>query len=245
MLRFLAATALALLTALPCAAAACEQRTFEGSTFTVCTYDAHRDELRLVWTGAGGKALRGFERLATELGADRDRVLFAMNAGMFEEDGKPLGLYVESGTVRRPLNTRTGGGNFYLKPNGVFLVRRDGKVAVETSDAVTGEPAPPLTATQSGPMLVIDSGFNPNITADGPSRNIRNGVGVRDAHTAFFVISDEPVSFGRLARLFRDELRCPNALYFDGAISSAWIPSAQRMDVDKPLGPMIVALSRR
>jgi uncharacterized protein YigE (DUF2233 family) len=244
MLRFPAAALFALLAALPCAAAPCAQRTFEGSGFTVCAVDARRDELRLAWTGADGKALRGFDHLAAALGADRDRVLFAMNAGMFEEDGKPLGLYVESGAVRRPLNTRTGGGNFYLKPNGVFLVRRDGKVAVETTDAVMGEPAAPLYATQSGPMLAIDNGFNPNIAADGPSRNIRNGVGVRDAHTAYFVISDEPVSFGRLARLFRDELHCANALYFDGAISGAWIPSAQRMDAGKPLGPMVVVLKR-
>ncbi len=226
----------------PAAADPCERHMFEGSAFTVCTADSRHDRIRLAWTGADGKALRGFDRLATE--PEASRVLFAMNAGMFEADGKPLGLYVEDGAVRRPLNTRSGGGNFYLKPNGVFLLRHDRTMAVETSDALTGEPAAPLLATQSGPMLVIDGGFNPNISADGPSHNIRNGVGLRDAHTALFVISEEPVSFGRLARLFRDELGCPNALYFDGTISSAWIPSEHRMDVAKPLGPMIMVLSR-
>ncbi len=223
---------------------ACETHAFEGSNFTVCAFDSRRDELRLVWTTPSGTALRGFDKLADGLGTDRVRVRFAMNAGMFEEDGKPLGLYVEGGVVRRPLNMRSGGGNFYLKPNGAFLLRRDGTLGVETSDALTNEPAAPLYATQSGPMLVIDNAFNPNIAADGPSHNIRNGVGLRDAHTALFAISDEPVSFGRLARLFRDELGCRNALYFDGTISSAWIPAERRMDVAKPLGPMVVVLAR-
>ena len=239
----LALAALVLLSA-PASADPCERHVFEGSAFTVCTFNSRHDDMRLAWTGQSGTALRSFDKLAADLGADKDRVLFAMNAGMFEEDGKPLGLFVVHGTVRRPLNTRSGGGNFYLKPNGVFLMRRDRTLAVETSDAVTAEPAPPLLATQSGPMLVIAGAFNPNISADGPSRNIRNGVGLRDAHTALFVISEEPVSFGRLARLFRDELNCPDALYFDGSISGAWIPSQGRMDHGPPLGPMVVVLEK-
>ena len=245
MLRFLAAATLTCLTALPGAAAPCAQHSFEGSSFTVCTADTRHDELRLAWTDRSGVALRGFDRLAAELGADRGRALFAMNAGMYEEDGKPLGLYVERGIVRRPLNLRSGGGNFYLKPNGVFLLRKNGTMAVEPSDALTNEPEPPLFATQSGPMLVIGGAFNPNITADGPSRNIRNGVGLRGPHTAVFVISDDSVSFGRMARLFRDELGCRDALYFDGSISAAWIPGEGRTDVTKPLGPMVVVLSKR
>ncbi|MEI9993178.1 MAG: phosphodiester glycosidase family protein [Rhizomicrobium sp.] len=223
-------------------AAPCERRVFEGSAFTLCAFDSRRDELRLVWTGAAGGALRSFARLADALGPDARRVRFAMNAGMFEESGMPLGLFVERGVVRRPLNTRSGGGNFYLKPNGVFLLARDGQVRVETSDALTAESTPPLYATQSGPMLVIDGAFNPQITADGPSRKIRNGVGMRGAHTAVFAISEEPVSFGRLARLFRDALGCRNALYLDGTISSAWIPALARQDAAAPLGPMVVVL---
>jgi prepilin-type processing-associated H-X9-DG protein len=223
----------------------CERQTFEGSSFTVCAFDSRHDELRLAWTDRKGTALRGFAALDSALGPARSRVRFAMNAGMYEADGKPLGLYVENGAMRRPLNIRSGGGNFYLKPNGVFLLRRDGTLRIESSDAVTDEPAAPLFATQSGPMLVIAGDFNPNIAADGPSLNIRNGVGVRDARTAFFAISEEPVSFGRLARLFRDQLGCPNALYFDGHVSSAWIPDESRMDQGAPLGPMVVVLDRR
>jgi uncharacterized protein YigE (DUF2233 family) len=95
------------------------------------------------------------------------------------------------------------------------------------------------------PMLVIDGALHPAITEDGPSRKIRNGVGARDAYTALFVISDAPVSFGRFARLFRDDLHCKDALFLDGVVSNAWIPEAGRRDTEHPLGPMVVVLDRR
>jgi uncharacterized protein YigE (DUF2233 family) len=93
-------------------------------------------------------------------------------------------------------------------------------------------------------MLVVGGQLNPNISVDGPSRNIRNGVGASGARTAAFVISNDPVSFGRFARFFRDVLHCKNALYFDGAISSIWIPSMNRRDMSAQLGPIVVVLSR-
>jgi uncharacterized protein YigE (DUF2233 family) len=83
------------------------------------------------------------------------------------------------------------------------------------------------------------------IAGDGSSRKIRNGVGARAAHTALFVISGTPVSFGRLVRLFRDELRCHDALFLDRVVSSAWLPSAQHRDSGHELGPMVVVLDRR
>jgi uncharacterized protein YigE (DUF2233 family) len=53
------------------------------------------------------------------------------------------------------------------------------------------------------------------------------------------------VSSGRLARLFRDELRCHDAVLLDGVVSSAWIPSAERRDSGHELGPMVVVLDRQ
>jgi len=49
-----------------------------------------------------------------------------MNAGMYGEDGRPIGLYVEQGERQRRINLRDGGGNFHLKPNGVFWVDEEG-----------------------------------------------------------------------------------------------------------------------
>jgi uncharacterized protein YigE (DUF2233 family) len=93
-------------------------------------------------------------------------------------------------------------------------------------------------------MLVIDGNLHPRFQNDGPSRYIRNGVGVRDTHRAYFVISSGAVSFGRFARFFRDELGCTDALFFDGSVSSIWAPSLDRRDDAHAIGPMVVVLDR-
>lgn len=222
----------------------CEPQSFEGSTFTVCAFDSWHQEMRLLWTNAGGVPLRNFPRLALALGRDGGRLRFAMNAGMYEADGKPLGLYVENGLERRPLNTRDGEGNFYMKPNGVFSIGGDDTMRIETADAFAARRSTPRFATQSGPMLLMGGKLHPMISPDGPSQNIRNAVGLKDEHTALFVISDEAVSFGRLARFFRDALHCRDALYLDGAISSLWVPVEGRHTGGTGLGPMVVVLDK-
>ena len=65
-------------------------------------------------------------------------------------------------------------------------------------------------------------------------------VGVDTAGRAHFVISEGPVSFGKLARYFRDVLKTPDALYLDGSVSALWDPATGRMDARAPIGPMIV-----
>jgi uncharacterized protein YigE (DUF2233 family) len=162
-----------------------------------------------------------------------------MNAGMYDEQGRPIGLYVEDGVTRRRLNLRAGPGNFHLLPNGVFAVDDRGRVSVTPSKLFAKKARPVRWATQSGPMLLIAGKLHPRFDADGPSRLVRNGVGVAGPGTAWFAISEEGVSFGRFARLFRDELGCTDALYLDGTVSSLWDPGAGRRDAYSSLGPMI------
>lgn len=224
---------------------ACVVRTFEGSRFTVCEFDARGEDLRLVSRGRDGAFLRRFDAVANDLGAEAPRVRFAMNAGMFNDAGAPIGLYVADGVEGHTLQLSDGPGNFHLKPNGVFWQGADGTVHVETSEDYALALHEPRWATQSGPMLVIDGALHPRIADDGVSRYIRNGVGIRDAHTALFVISSGAVSFGRFARFFRDQLHCRNALFLDGAVSSLWLPDRNRRDDGHRLGPMVVVLDRR
>jgi uncharacterized protein YigE (DUF2233 family) len=219
---------------------ACTSRIFEASRFTVCAVDTRLEDVSLAWADDHGAPLRSFARLASAMGTESGRVAFAMNAGMFDQQGRPIGLLVEDGVTRSPINTRTGGGNFYMKPNGIFWMAKDGTLGLEPTDRYTSHQATPRWATQSGPMLVIEGGLNPQIAPDGTSKFVRNGVGVSNPHSAFFVISEEPVSFGRMARLFRDALGCPNALYFDGAVSSLWAPALGRRDDAHDLGPLVV-----
>jgi uncharacterized protein YigE (DUF2233 family) len=221
----------------------CEPRRFEGSSFTICRYDARRHELAMI-LDRGGAPLRGFEALEPALGEPRERLLFAMNAGMYDDQGRPIGLYVEAGRTRQAVNLRNGPGNFHLKPNGVFAVAADGRVAIVPSEGVSRLPFRPHWASQSGPMLVVEGRLHPRFQANGASLNVRNGVGVADPHTAWFAISEEPVSFGRFARLFRDALGCRIALYFDGTVSSLWDPGAGRRDSGYQIGPMVAVFRK-
>jgi uncharacterized protein YigE (DUF2233 family) len=89
-------------------------------------------------------------------------------------------------------------------------------------------------------MLLIDGKLHPRFDADGPSRYVRNAVGIAPDGTPVFVITTDVVSLGKLARYFRDRLKVRNALYLDGSVSSLWDPANGRMDNFAELGPMIV-----
>ncbi|MCB1390422.1 MAG: phosphodiester glycosidase family protein, partial [Rhodobacteraceae bacterium] len=90
------------------------------------------------------------------------------------------------------------------------------------------------------PMLVIDGALHPRFLPDSDSLHVRNGVGVSaDGHDAWFVISDEPVTFHRFARVFRDVLGVPDALYLDGSVSRLYAPELGRDDWGLPLGPVV------
>ncbi len=223
---------------------ACSAQTFDGSAFTVCIYRPGRDEIVLVWADGKGGALRSFEALESSGIADATRVRFAMNAGMFDTSGAPIGLFVANGREGHALNTQTGRGNFHIQPNGVFFVDAERRPHVVTTADYAPAKLQPVWATQSGPMLVIGAQLNAQFSQDGRSRYLRNGVGVHDG-VAYFVISEEPVSFGKFARFFRDALKCENALYLDGAVSSLWEPSSGRRDGGNALGPMVVVSGRR
>jgi uncharacterized protein YigE (DUF2233 family) len=219
----------------------CRSLTSEGVGYTVCTVDLRKYRLQLFWKEPDGTPYASFGRLRASEGS---RLVFAMNAGMYHADLSPVGLYVENGRELKRANTAEGPGNFHLKPNGVFYARGDQVGVLETGRYLRQRPRPDF-ATQSGPMLVIDGRIHPQLSDDGPSRKLRNGVGVRDSHTAVFAISDEPVSFGAFARLFRDELKCANALFLDGSISALYAPSLGRADITRPLGPIIAVMARR
>lgn len=224
------------------ASSACEQIIFEGSRFTACRYRRGEDRIAL-FLDAGGRPLRSLAALERHLGPRAEQLRFAMNAGMYDRGGRPIGLYVEEGRERRAINLRNASGNFHLKPNGVFSVDEDGRVGVIVSERFRAG-STVRWATQSGPMLVIDGALHPSFSENGPSLHIRNGVGVADADTAWFAISDEPVSFGRFARLFRDRLGCRNALFLDGAVSSLWDRPARRMDAYPSLGPLVAVFAQ-
>ena len=215
-------------------APACEAKTFEGSAFTVCRFDARRETIELI------EGTRSLAEVEARLGAKARQVKFAMNAGMYDEEGRPIGLFVTEGKAGKRLNLRSGSGNFHLLPNGVFAQDEKGRLSITPSPKFAQRVPAPRWATQSGPMLLINGKVHPKFDANGPSQLIRNGVGIRDPRTAYFVISEDPVSFGRFARFFRDSLGCADALYLDGTVSSLWDPAGARQDAYSSLGPILV-----
>jgi uncharacterized protein YigE (DUF2233 family) len=157
---------------------------------------------------------------------------------MFEKDFSPVGLYIEDGRQLQKPDTRAGGSNFHLRPNGIFWIGK-GVAGVAETTRYLADPPDALYATQSGPMLVLDGRIHPKILPTGTSEKLRNGVGVRDDGTVVFAISDSPVTFDTFARLFRDAFACPNALFLDGSVSSLYAPELERDDELAPLGPIV------
>ncbi|MGB7374549.1 MAG: phosphodiester glycosidase family protein [Pontixanthobacter sp.] len=225
-------------------ASVCRDVTFEQVLLTHCTADPAIHRIVTALSGADGKPYRSLSKLASSRGADAKSVAFAVNGGMFNGEGKPIGYYVQNRNRTKELNRSDGPGNFHLMPNGVFF-GTGGTWQVHTSDyfyRMIGDR--PDFGTQSGPMLVIDGKLHPKIADNGPSKAIRNGVGIGTDGRAHFVIANAPLSFGVLARFYRDELKVPNALFLDGNVSALWDPATGRMDAGAALGPLIVIENR-
>ncbi|HEX5725837.1 MAG TPA: phosphodiester glycosidase family protein, partial [Longimicrobiaceae bacterium] len=195
---------------------------FRGARYLVFTAELERDSVHLLWRDAAGNRFGSLGAVREHLAARGRRVRFAMNAGMFDPQYRPVGLHVEDGRELTELNLRDSTGNFYLKPNGVFLIAGKRARIVASPALATGTGVD--LATQSGPLLVQRGGLHPRLSPASRNRFVRNGVGVIGPTRVVFAISEEPVTFHDFAVFFRDALGCADALFLDGAISKAYAP---------------------
>lgn len=254
MKHLLSAFALFLVTSQPATAAYpdCRSETFEGTRYTVCSFDPAKTDLRVFWGDAQGKPYGSFAKLARDLATDGLRLDFAMNAGMYQHDLRPVGLLVQDEREVSPANTKSAPAgmnpvpNFYKKPNGVFFLKH-GKAGVLTTEAWLKQAPAADFATQSGPMLLIDGEIHPAFIVGSSDRKRRNGVGVSSPTEVHFVISEDRVNFHDFARFFRDRLGSDNALFLDGGSASGlYAPSLKRNDLPpwEGYGPIVGAVSR-
>jgi uncharacterized protein YigE (DUF2233 family) len=222
----------------------CARVSHAGDIYTVCEVDLRKRAVRLYWRQSDGAPYAYLRALPRALDAKSGNLLFATNAGMFDPAHKPVGLYVENGRELVRANTRSGFGNFHMKPNGVFYVAGDKAGVLETGAYLKQRPAVDF-ATQSGPMLVINGRLHPKFDRASSSLKTRNGVGVRSASSIVFAISEGDVSFDAFGKLFRDRLKCSNALFLDGgSAASLYAPALGRGGNFRPLGPMLGVFER-
>lgn len=220
-------------------AVVCSDITFDENRYTICEVDAERAQLKLFLRDENDQILGHFSRIEEALKSEGKALVFATNAGMYHANRAPVGLYVEDGKQEMRLVPNAGPGNFGLLPNGVFCLR-EGRADVFETLAFRDAGTQCSSATQSGPMLVIDGDLHPRFLANSTSHYIRNGVGTSaDGRRVVFAISRNAVSFHQFGSLFRDHLHLPNALYFDGNISRLHAPQIGRSDAGFMMGPVV------
>jgi uncharacterized protein YigE (DUF2233 family) len=221
LMRLVVAAALLAFLSAEALADGCRSETFEETDYTVCSYDLAKTDLRVFWRKADGTPYATFSALAEDLGAAKQKLAFAMNGGMYQDDLAPVGLLIVEGKELKSANTVTLSPdikpvpNFYKKPNGIFFLG-GGKAGVMETEAFLKDKPPADFATQSGPMLVIDGAIHPAFIVNSKDLKPRNGVGVSGAAKVHFVITRGSVSFYEFARFFRDGLGTKNALFLDG-----------------------------
>jgi len=195
-----------------------------GNRYEIVTLPLDQWDVRVDWDPQADGVM-----LADLIAADPD-IAVATNAGIFTPQFAPGGLLVSDGVTLRDLNLADGGGNFHLKPNGVFEIRDDGTAAVVDSTAYSAEEV--RFATQSGPALLLGGQLHPEFRAGSTNLAFRSGVGVSpDGRTVYLALSWSLTNFHDFATLFRDELGCDNALYLDGQISRLWVAGDGEPDV--------------
>lgn len=213
------------------------------NVFDCYVVNVARSQIRFFWRTADSKPYRNLAHLRRTLQRQNQVLLFATNAGMFQPDYAPQGLYVENGQMLRPLDRQKEGyGNFYMQPNGIFLLDSLQQAHIIPSAAFELYASRTHWATQSGPLLLQEGQINPQFTPGSANRFVRSGVGLISANQVVFVISQRPVNFYDFARLFRDQFGCREALYLDGVVSRMFLPEMGRYDQDGDFGPIIAII---
>jgi uncharacterized protein YigE (DUF2233 family) len=199
--------------------------------------DPRQQQIQFYWRDERNERFGSIQRLKLWLAQRHTTLLFAMNGGMYAPGGAPQGLFIQHQHLVAPLDTATGVGNFYLKPNGVFyLTTANMPVICPTTKFHLAKNV--AYATQSGPLLLLGGQPHPAFTKGSANLAIRNGVGILPNHKVVFVISREQVNFYDFATYFQ-KLGCREALYLDGYVSRMYLPAKNWQQTDGDFGVIL------
>lgn len=215
---------------------------FRDQTFFYVEMSDRAPTLQLVWRGDQGENLSSIGAAQDYMARRGRKLVFATHAGIHGADFAPLGLHVQDGEALSEIDLQSDqSGNFYLLPNGVFYLPKDGRAGIVDSRRFDLAPETLRLATQSGPLLVIDGALHPRFQEGSRNMYLRGGVGICDRGRLVFAMSREPVNFYDFASLFRDQLRCADALYLDGAITRMHAPELGQTDLGGRFVGILVA----
>ncbi|WP_050479623.1 phosphodiester glycosidase family protein [Herbaspirillum rhizosphaerae] len=246
-----AAASFILTTAIACAlcsapistalAAELRQYRYQQTSISACYIDLQQDALRMYWKDPAGNIFGTFANLRAWLRPQGRDLTCATNAGIYDKEHKPLGLYIENGVTLRKLNTRQNAyGNFYLQPNGVFIVEEKRARIVDTASVDSDRSrwlSQALYATQSGPIMLRNGEINAAFDPGSVNLFVRNAVCIDPSQKVALVMARNPITFYDFALFLRDKLKCVDALYLDGNISRIY-PSLEA-DIGPSFGAII------
>jgi uncharacterized protein YigE (DUF2233 family) len=219
---------------------------YEGSTVRVCKVDLRQDTLRTFWKDDKAMPFGTFERLREWLRPKGEDIVCAMNGGIYQADLRPLGFYVEQGRVLHRLNTRKGAyGNFYMEPNGVFLIEGQRARIVDTQSSereIVARVSSVDFAIQSGPVMLQAHRVNPSFTPGSVNRQVRGAICVAGTHDVVLAVAESPISFYDFATFLRERLNCADALHTDSKISRLFPDQSFALS---PLYSVILAVTER
>lgn len=213
------------------------QFSLKDSAFICYVVNPKKQKLTLYWKDEKQNNFGSLQNLKQWLFKNNKDLLFATNGGMYKKDHSPQGLFIENNKVKTAIDTSSGNGNFYMKPNGVFYITNDNRAFVVKTADFKNNPKIKF-ATQSGPMLVINGTIHPSFNKASSNLNIRNGVGILPNNEVLFAMSKKGVSFYEFAEFFKNK-GCLNALYLDGFVSRTYCPSENSNQLDGDFGVII------
>lgn len=143
----------------------------------------------------------------------KDSSFLLLNACITDSICDPLGLFVNDYRIEKQVNYNNGNGNFYLKPNGLFLIT-DSEIRITESSLIKDFSRVRL-GLQSGPLLLDNGNVNSSFNINSVNKKIRLGVGVftkKSEEYLVFIKTEDEINFYDFSMIFQNKFKCKNAL---------------------------------